>query len=71
MDSRALLKHACLPRILTTKVTLFHNIKTLTIPSSREQARDLFSGLLRSLDNTTAMDEEIYVTRIPSRAILL
>ena len=43
----------------------------MTIPSSREQARDLFSGLLRSLDNTTAMDEEIYVTRIPSRAILL
>ena len=43
----------------------------MTIPSTREQARDLFSGLLRSLDNTTAMDEEIYVTRIPSRTILL
>ena len=40
-------------------------------PSSREQTRDLFSGLLCSLDNTTAMDEEIYVTRILSRTILL
>ena len=36
------------------------SMRKMTNPSPREQIRDLFSGLLRPLDNTTAMDGEIY-----------
>ena len=36
----------------------YSSILEVTNPKTREQARDLFGSLLRSLDNTTATDEE-------------